>query len=305
MSSIAHGMKKRMSKVTTRKKTIEGSISAAYTAAKKQLQREKKAITDAVNLIEGTESSWAAVALHLKSFAELIETEAPIEGPLHTPATSVVSQARAFQIETTSPVPTDDPVAKMLRHVKAYIAEIHAVENDFKTVETSFTETQRYEKKVGKLSNKENKADKMKRNMDKLEGARAAQQSAVDAIVERMAKTSAKFEPVLQCAQTAFWLKQDKFVATVAEKTRDATTAAALISGDMEKIDVALPEIKVVEPPTAAVPDVPTETPGPPAPAVEAAPIVEAAPAVEAVPVVPEAPAMVPEAPTAPEPTAV
>lgn len=292
MASLAHGMKKRMSKVATRKKTIEENISAAYTGAKKQLQREKKTLNDALDLIEGTESSWAVVANQQKNFAELMETEAPIEGALHTPATAVVSQARAFQIETTTPAATDDAVAKMVGHVKAYMAEIDTVEGEFKNVETLFTETQRYEKKVGKLSNKENKAEKTKRNMDKLEGARASQQSALDGIIDRMGKTSAKFEAVLQCAQTAFWLKQNKFVATVGEKTQEARTAAELISGDMEKVDVTLPELKVVEVATAAIPEVPTETPAAPAPAVEAAAGVA------------EAPATVAEAPAAPELTA-
>ncbi|CDF38504.1 unnamed protein product [Chondrus crispus] len=240
-------MKKRISKVTTRKKTIEANISSAYTAAKNQLLREKKAISDALVLIhDSSAKAWVSLASTHKSFAELVDTESPIEGPLHEATTGTVTAARQFHGDASAEPSIGDNTAKMLGHIKAYLAEIESVEADFKKVETLYTETQRYEKKVGKLSSKEKdgKAVRKKRNLDKLEGARSAQQSAIDGSLERMGKTSAKFEAVMQCSQTAFWLRQDKLVKSLVALTQSARTAAEDVSEEMAKLDITMPEIK-------------------------------------------------------------
>lgn len=263
-------MKKRMSRVATRKKTIEANISATYTSAKKQLQREKKSLNDALSLMDQSSTAWVEIAVKQKDFAELIETEAPIEGGLHASSTPIVAATRAFQADASAAPEVNDKAGKMIGHVKAYLAEIDSVEAEFKNIETLFTETQRYEKKVGKLTgSKEKKAEKTKRNLDKLEGARAAQQSAVDSCVERMQKTSGKFESMLQCVQTAFWLRQDKFVTAIVDGTTAARTAAEGVSDEMEKLDVTDSSLKFIEAPSVAVPETPKETPAEPTPAAQ------------------------------------
>lgn len=246
MSNFAHGMKKRLSMATTRSKKLESSISSEYLTAKKRLQREKKVLVDAVKFVDTSSTPWEKIAQTQKEFAELIETEGPIDGSLHVGATKAGLEARALHQSMIGAKPRED-VAKMVAHVRTLITEMDEIEGEFKKVETEFNETLRYEKKVGKLASKEKKAEKANSNRSKLDQARMTYQVLLDSTMSKMVKASGKFEPILQCVQTAFWVSEDHHLKLVTQGSEGTRAAANGIAGRVVNMDPVSDDIKAVE----------------------------------------------------------
>lgn len=257
MSTFAHGMKKRLSMATTRTKKLENSISSDYLTAKKRLQRERKALVEAVKYVDTSSTAWEKIAHTQKDFAEIIETEGAIDGPLHVDATRAVSEARDLHQSVVGVKPSEN-VAKMVNNAKALITEMDQIEAGFKKVETEFNETLRYERKIGKLASKEKKTDKTNANKSKLEQARMTYQGNLDAALGRMNKASGKFEAILQSVQTAFWLTEDSYLRLVSHGSEAARTAALNVADQVAKMDPVLDNVKPVDPSPTSVAFTPT-----------------------------------------------
>lgn len=239
MASITHGLKKRMSKATTRTKTINKNISAEYTVAKNLLNRQRTAVEGALKHIGSAKDSWLAVHKAESEFSEHILTETEVDSPIYAAVNGAAVQVRECQTEISAAETADAPVTKIMSKIKAFVAEVEAVEKDFKDVETSYTEVARYQKKVDKLNNKSKKEEKVKNNLDKLAGSRAVYQNKVDGCVNKMGMTSSKFDTVLKMIMAVFWGTQGKYLAVVSNHTKEVRTTAVTDLGIMVDTDMS------------------------------------------------------------------
>jgi len=237
MASVQHNLKKRMSKATTRSKTIESSISAPYAAEKKALLRQKKALQKLLRLNDSAREKWMDVFKLQKDFSEHILLEADFTGDIRSTAEEATSSLRSLETSFFKKKDSSEKSSRIEGHVRSYVAEIEAIEKEFKDVETSFTEVQRYEKKVGKLAEKATKGEKTNRNMEKLQSSRAIYQSKVDGMGMKI--TNNKFEAILQCGLHAFWLEQDKYMALINAQTGDVREIAKRLEDALVTVDVS------------------------------------------------------------------
>lgn len=231
---------------TTRSKKIEKGISADYVTAKLRLQREKKSLQDGLDMIEHCDKNWKLIVKTQKEFAELIETEAAIEGQLHEQATKTTSSIRSLHHLFVGNHESKE-LEIMKRHINNQISEYQSIETEYKKVETEYNETQRYEKKVEKLSQKEKNTAKLASNKTKLGNVRTTYQSILETTMTRMNNASQKYEPMLQTVQTAFWIAQNQYLVSVTEKTADTIEHANQIVDDVVKMDPKLQQLEVAD----------------------------------------------------------
>lgn len=237
MSSITHGMKKRMSRATTRTKTIDGNMPAEYTAAKQTMVRQKAAVAKAVEMVESAKKNWTQVFETEKDFAEHILTETAVDGSLYATATESVEGVRNLQKEIAISEAPDSHSVRMIGVAKGFLAEIESIEKEIPDVNTSYTEKARYEKKMGKLQKNDGKTEKKSKNLDKLENVRAVFDSKMDGIVERIKKANARYEEVLRCVHGAFWMGEGRYMGMV-----DRNTSSVRGVVDVQKDDIVKPD---------------------------------------------------------------
>lgn len=235
----------------TRKKTVEQNISAEYTTLKHAIMRQKDTLEKALPYVK--KSAHTAFAESYRMFAELVINDMPVDSSAYDSIKDANDAAKKIHTEANTPEGSESTTARLVAHVESYINELKMIIKEFPTVEKSFVETDRYERKVGKLSEKTAKAagiengksdgnkmaDKTRRNMDKLESERAAFNTKLDSVIDMMKKTNAKYEKVLQCTHTAFWLSEDKFVSFLAEATASVREQCKQDEQAMVDLDVS------------------------------------------------------------------
>lgn len=234
----------------TRKKTVEQNISAEYTTLKHSVLRQKDSLEKALPYVK--KSAHTAFAESYRMFAEIVVNDMPVDSEAYEAVKSANEAAKKIHTEANTPFGSESAPARLVSHVESYISELKMVIKEFPAVEKSFVETDRYERKVGKLSEKTAKvagengksdgnkfADKTRRNMDKLESERAAFNTKLDSVIEMMKKTNAKYETILQCLHTAFWLSEDKFVSFLTETTASVREQCKQDEEEMVDIDVS------------------------------------------------------------------
>lgn len=251
MSSIAHGAKKRFSLVTTRTKTREKNMPAEYTTKKHALQREKKTLESTLELIDSSHNSWKSISLSYKKFAELVSSDAGVDTVVFPKAGATATATNELHDHFAAPRPVDHPPARLLAHVKAFIAELETIEKECKALEEQSVEKSRYEKKTRKLEKKtsstkhvskaaseDKTVHKKQSNIHKLEEETAKFDVKFQSTMDMLKKANAKFEKVLHCAHSAFWLEQDEAINFTAEKTASARADASTSKDELVAFDL-------------------------------------------------------------------
>lgn len=258
MASLTHGVKKRMSLMMTRKKTIEKKMSAEYTTLKHAVLRQKDTLEGAVPYVK--RASHVAFADSYLSFFDLVANDTPVDSSSYDAVRDANDAAKAVHKDAHTPPAADSAPARLLAHVDAYIAELNTVAKEFAAVEKQFVETERYERKVGKLLSADKKtradkdgagaadkttatavkaSDKTVRNMDKREVERAAFHTKLDSVIAMMKKTNAKYETILKCVYTAFWMSEDAFISATDSATKAVREKCKAEVDDLINLDVS------------------------------------------------------------------
>lgn len=203
---MMHKIKKAAAHVTT-KTTPESAEYAEYVIKLTNLSTYLKASSAA---LQESERSWKDVAQKQKVFADAFSNKYPDKDVVRDFAKTSASKSQAlvkeFVLKTEG---SSAPHHDLDNIVQEYLAEIAAVQEQYKEVTTLNTEMQMYNKKVEDLT-KGKKLDETKtaRNMEKLEEAKAAYENKLDTIVEEMKEIYGKRSIVLRSTYIAYWSSQ-------------------------------------------------------------------------------------------------
>lgn len=239
---MMHKMKKAAAHVTT-KTTPESAEYAEYVVKLTNLSTYLKASSVALS---ESERSWKDVCNKQKAFADAFANKYPDKDQVRefskTSASKAQGLVKEFVLKSEgSTAPHNDLDAT----VQEYLAEIAAVQEQYKEVTNLNTEMQMYNKKVESLS-KGKKVDETKtaRNMEKLEEAKAAYEAKLDSIVDEMKAVYAKRGVALKSAYVAYWSSQLRAFDLLADAMVDTRE---FVSGSVEplramKISALTPE---------------------------------------------------------------
>lgn len=245
MSNLTHSVKKRLSLATTRTKKLETGLPTDYLSAKTRLVRERKGLAEGLKLVDASWGRWEEVARLHKDMAEVVESEASIDGELHVEAGRTVTSVRAGYQEFVG-MGHGAVVGKLRENVQVVIKEMDSIEGQFKQVEGDFNETLRYERKVDKLGGKDKKGDKVAANKGKLEAARKTYDASLEGVMKRIKAVSGMYDGMLQTLHTAFWVTQDVALSMVTEKTAAAREGAKRVVDEVAGMDPAQGRARVV-----------------------------------------------------------
>lgn len=205
-----------------------------YTVEKHSLEREKKTLEHALDLLTHSHDSWKDLGSSYKKFADLVSGDAGVDGVVFPHAEEAAKAANAVHHKLEVPPESSKPPARLIAHIKAYLAELKAVEKECEAVEKLYVESHRYEKKSQKLARKADRAagqkdkpvakvtEKRNRNLDKYENERNKYNNKLASVMDMLKRSNAKFDKVLHCAHAAYWLQQDEVLTFIVEKTADA-----------------------------------------------------------------------------------
>lgn len=251
MSGITHGMKKRMSLLTTRKKTVENGLPDEYNTAKRAMEREKKTLERALALLDTSHDSWKQIGHSYKKFADLVSSDASVDAALYPQAGDAAKAANAVHHKLQAGPEDTASRSRMIAHVKAFLAEVSATEKDCVDVEGRWVESNRYETKVSRKQkkmekaerkNKADKAEKVKKqlhgNESKYEAERVTYESKLTSTIDRMKRINSHFDKVLHCAHAAYWLEQHEVLTFISEKTSDARTVSVAHQDELVNLDL-------------------------------------------------------------------
>lgn len=216
---MMHKMKKAAAHVTT-KTTPESAEYAEYVVKLTNLSTYLKASSIALGESERT---WKDVCTKQKSFADAFANKYPDKDQVRdfakTSASKTQGLVKEFVLKSEgSTAPHNDLDAT----VQEYLAEIAAVQEQYKEVTDLNTEMQMYSKKVESLS-KGKKVDENKtaRNMEKLDEAKTNYEAKLDVIVDEMKAVYAKRGVALKAAYVAYWSSQLRAFDLLAEAMTD------------------------------------------------------------------------------------
>lgn len=251
MSGLRHSVTRRFSIATTRTKTIEKNISNDYTTEKHALLRHKATLEKSLDFVKKGHSGWKDVGESYKKFSELIDSDTPLDSPLHERAVQAKMSSNTVHDHLILPPSTDAAPSRLVSPVRAYISELETIEKQFPEVENLYIDVLHYQKKVNKNSKKASKASDTKsgdnnvraasRNVDKLENCRASFTTKLEGVLDMMKRSNAKYVKVLECAHTAYWLYEDAYIKAVEARTNSVRATCANSTEELLKFDVTKP----------------------------------------------------------------
>ena len=216
---VKHETKKRFAKAKTSTKKIENGINAEFTDNRQKLALVSASLKTLLKQINSTSKIWAGVTRHQRSFAESLVAAFPSEGPVRQHAQEVEATVRDLErsLDKESNLATHNRLVTILNDYQALIT---GVEKEYPTVEASFSEVLRYQRKVDRLEKKVQRQEIHNRNLEKLHATRAEHDGSISALIQRMKNVYNKHEVVFQCAHHAFWIAHDTYGQTVNEATK-------------------------------------------------------------------------------------
>lgn len=265
MSELAHNVRKRLSRAALGTKTLEAGMSPEYISEKHTILREKATLERVLELTTVCRKSWLEVMHTQKNVADNIAGDAKVDGTFYPRAAEAAAAVNCIYGFACSPPQADGTISKIETHVRAYLSEVNTVVDKFVDVESGFAEVSRYQRKVGKLSDRtsrlerrventggkseaankkaqraEKVASRTRRNLTKLEGERAAYESKLNGVINDMKTSSAKYETVLQCAHTAFWLSQQEMLGEITRNSQPVHDYVSAVKDELVDLDVTL-----------------------------------------------------------------
>lgn len=187
-----------------------------YTTLRSNLARTKTDIATALSLLYKSERAWMKVLSTAGAFSTAV---AKYDGDSPTLAHSFGDTAtsmgalgvKAAAAGEAGLTPAEAPQATLVRHVKTYLSEIDAVETEYAKVSANNKEYQLYKKKVTALDKKKEKVgeEKLKRNYEKLERAKAGHEGALASVKPTMERLWAARGEMYEALYVAYWLGVD------------------------------------------------------------------------------------------------
>lgn len=234
---MMHKIKKAAAHVTT-KTTPESAEYAEYVIKLTNLATYLKASSAA---LQESERSWKDVCTKQKAFADAFSNKYPDKDQVRdfskTSANKSQALVKEFVLKTEG---SNAPHHDLDATVQAYLAEIAAVQEQYKEVTDLNTEMQMYEKKVTDLS-KGKKIDETKtaRNMEKLEEAKASYESKLETIVDQMKAVYAKRGVALKATYVAYWSSQLRAFDLLSEALVETRGFVSESVEPLRQIDIA------------------------------------------------------------------
>lgn len=242
MASATHAVKKRFSRATTRKKTINQGINAEFLALREQLDGVSKSLKWLSSDIRTSRQAWTQIAKHQADFASKLSSSLLHDGMVRDHAKEVEETTQKVYrriIEQDGPGSSHERITAIL---DKYEVMIDAVEKDYPKLEMAYTEVARYDRKVDKLNKKKKKSSagpKLTKNCEKRETARREYEGLLKDLTHRMRAVLDKHEAVFQCAHHAFWLANHTYEKTVDDATEPIRLESSAVYKQLEGIDVS------------------------------------------------------------------
>jgi hypothetical protein len=233
---MMHKIKKAAATVTT-KTTPESAEYAEYVIKLSNLATYLKASSAALG---ESERSWKEVCNKQKAFADAFSNKYPDNDTVRGFAKNSAAKSQALVKEFV--LKTEGSTAahhELDATVQEYLAEIAAVQEQYKEVTDLNTEMQMYAKKVADLS-KAKKTDEAKtsRNMEKLEEAQASYDTKLEKIVGQMKVVYAKRGVALKATYVAYWSSQLRAFDLLSEALIDTRGFVSTSVEPLRKISI-------------------------------------------------------------------
>ncbi|KAK1867203.1 hypothetical protein I4F81_009710 [Pyropia yezoensis] len=188
----------------------------AYNTLRANLSRAKTDLQAAMSTLEKSDRAWRKV---LTTAADFSTAVAKYQGDSPTLTTRLTETAEAMKKlgdqeagGKSAPAP-ESTEAVLARRVKTWLSEVAAVESEYGKVSSSSREYQMYKKKVTALDKKKAKAsgkvddDKVGRNYEKLEKAKADHDGVLESVKTKMEKLWAVQGEMFEDLFISFWLR--------------------------------------------------------------------------------------------------
>ena len=225
-------MMHKIKKATTTVKGVENAEFADYRSRLENLSGYLRTSSAALN---ESEKAWKEVCHKQKVFADEFANRYPDKDQVRKFAkeSSASSQSlvKEFVLKTdgsTAPHWQVDAV------VQEYLSEIQEVAAEYKAVNDAMKEVSMYTKKVDDLQNaKKPDENKIARNIEKLEEAKASYDSVLDRVVEEMKKVYNKRQVAMKATYVAYWSSQLR-AFNLLDNSLESTRA--FVEGSVESI---------------------------------------------------------------------
>lgn len=239
MAHLAHETKKVLNRASTSKRSLHEGISAEFEDCRRRLHDISIVIKSLNKCTQSTRQVWTNVAKHQRDFTETLAAAFPRSGEVQAHAAEVETTIRDVQMRLNDEDSQEAAHHRMINVLDQYLGLLNAIESDYTTVETAYTEKMRYERKVDKL---EKKADKkpgaLQRNLRKLKSAREDYDTKLATALARMRSAVDKHEAVLQCAHHAFWMANQTFSSIINNATQSIRSESVAVHKHLLNIDV-------------------------------------------------------------------
>jgi hypothetical protein len=198
-------------------KTPDSALYRDYVSKIANLSTTLKAYCTAIGESEVT---WHSLRATQRRFAEQFVNKYPDEDIVRGNARISAAQSQQLADDCMkntdgSCTPQQDELSMLIR---GYLTEIAAIEQQYKMVTNLTTDLKMYTKKVEDLSRGKKPVDeKLSRNMEKRENARAKYEAKVEQVVEQMRRVYERRGVVLRAAYVAFWGLQIQSVDSMSE----------------------------------------------------------------------------------------
>jgi len=203
-------------KKTVASPTLPSETDEEYTKLRTNLTRTKADLSIALSMLQKSEKAWMKVLSTAGAFSTAVakyDGESPTLTKHLGDAAHAMGElgAKASAAGANGLTPPDAPQATLVRRVKTYLSEIAAVEAEYAKVGRSNKEYQLYKKKVTALDKKKDKVgeEKLGRNYQKLERAKADHAGVLDRIKPTMERLWAVRGEMYEALFVSYWLGVD------------------------------------------------------------------------------------------------
>lgn len=188
----------------------------AYNTLRTNLSRAKTDLTAAMAALDKSDRAWRKVLTTASEFSSAVAKYKGDSPTLSARLTETAAAMGKLGEKAAGSKAAPDPEsteATLARRVKTWLAEVATVEGEYGKVSSSSREYQMYKKKVTALDKKKAKAggkvddDKVGRNYEKLEKAKADHDGVLEAVKTKMEKLWAAQGEMFENLFVSYWLR--------------------------------------------------------------------------------------------------
>lgn len=254
---LKHATKRIFSHASTRQKTIDKGLNQEFVDSRRRLDDISGSLKTLVKSIQSSKQQWIAVAQHHRDFTKALASTFPEPGPVHEHADEVELHLRNVQQTVATKDSPDSPHQQLLNIISTYLGQIDALESEYKQVEVRFTEKQRYEHKVSKLSKKKSSdkiSSKLQRNIEKQETAQGKLDTQLSSTLEKMRVCFNQHQVILQCAHHSYWMANYYYSTVINHAVHNIQEESIAVHNQLLGVNVEekqqlmpIPRLKLIE----------------------------------------------------------